>query len=114
MRAVYKSESLQSGDSRHILVKQNQGIRLVFERIQRIAPVGYGCHFISLGFKKKYVGLEKIYLVVSPEYFVCHIANRCRDSELFLVLEEVWVPAGRREPEALPRSGSILRKNVPR
>ena len=61
---------------------------------------------IPLALRKSMWGLRKIYLVVSPEYFVCHIANRCRDSELFLVLEGGVVPAGRRGAGGLARSGS--------
>ena len=65
---LYAMKCLQTCEPRHILVKYDEVERLFVDKRESVGSAATGDDIITFCFKKHYVRLEEIYLIVSPKY----------------------------------------------
>lgn len=61
-------QRLQPGQSRHVLIENDEVEMLRLREFEGIAAVVDGHEVISFGFEEHYVGLEEVNLIIGPKY----------------------------------------------
>ena len=63
-------QRLEARQPWHVLIEEDNVERLAAAEVEGILPADGGNYFVAFVFEKKDMGLEQIYLIISPEYFI--------------------------------------------